>query len=636
MKFLRFAAVAVLLTLCARAQQASPPATVVPDDPAQHPGTVIFSRSADDSAGPVAAPSPAKASTEPAAATDAERQAITFLSYDLDVHLRPREHAMAVRAKVLVRNDSVSPLHRLPLQISSTLQWTNVRVADAPAAFTQKLIDSDIDHTGALREAVITLAKPLAPQQSMTVDLTYEGSAALSAQRLEQIGTPDDVAQASDWDRVSDEFVGLRGFGNVAWYPVASIPVALGDGARYFTEVAAGRQRQSQAMMTMRVTEEFFGEAPNLAVLNGETLMLTPSSLPTTASVPGIVTCTLAPTRLGFSSPSLFLVTRTLREGNGIAVFARTEDVDHAQAYIKAATLVAPLINRWLGKEPRGSLNIVDLPEKGDDAFEDGTVFFANVHNAEPYNLTGTLIHSLTHLYFRSPYTWLQEGVPSFMASLWVEQNNGRDVAIQQLDNTRAALSLAEPGDAPATPETTAVSPASESQTLLLARDPVYYRTKATYVLWMLRDLAGDDALGQALRTYQSGSDTTGIGFEQVLERASGKDLKWFFENWVYHDRGLPDLSIAGVFPNKASVPGSFIVAVDVANVGTAEAEVPVSVSSGTTTVTERLRIPAKSKISHRFLLQGQPAEVAVNDGTVPEVEASVHRETLAVPATSE
>ena len=178
--------------------------------------------------------------------------------------------------------------------------------------------------------------------------------------------------------------------------------------------------------------------------------------------------------------------------------------------------------------------------------------------------------------------------------------------------------------------------PASDSQTLLLARDPVYYRTKATYVFWMLRDLAGDNALARALRAYQPGSDTTGAGFEQVLERESGKDLQWFFQDWVNRDRGLPDLSITGVYPNKASAPGSYIVAVDVANSGTAEAEVPVSVSSGTTTVTERLRIPAKSRISHRFLLQGEPAEVAVNDGTVPEVEASVHRRTLAVPAASE
>jgi hypothetical protein len=626
MRFLRLAVVVVGLASCARAQEASsPPAVPTSQAPEEHPGKVILSRSIDDSdSTPVAAEAPPAA--KPAdAPSDAERQAITFLSYDLDVHLRPTEHAMAVRARIVLRNVSGSPLHRLALQISSTLQWRSVRIADAPATFSQQLVNSDIDHTGALGEAVIPLAQPLAPQQTLAVDLTYEGSAALSATRLEQIGTPAEVAEASDWDRVADEFVGLRGFGNVAWYPVASVPVALGDGAKFFTEAAAERQRQSQATMAMRVTEEFFGEAPNLAVLDGETLTVTPTSLPATAGVPGIVSCTLPPTRLGFSSPSLFLLTRTRQEGNGVAVFARTEDVANAQAYMKAATMVAPLIQRWLGTAPRGSLNIVDLPEQGDAPFEDGSVLFTDVHSADPYKLGDTLIHSLTHLYFRSPYPWLQEGVASFMGSLWLEQNQGKGAAIQQLDNARGALSLAEPGDA-----------ASASQALVTARDPVYYRTKATYVFWMLRDLAGENALAQALRDYQPGSDATGTGFQQVLERSSGKDLKWFFEDWVYHDRGLPDLAIAGVYPNKATVPGAYIVAVDVTNSGTAEAEVPVSVSSGTTTVMERLRIPAKSRISHRFLLQGEPAEVAVNDGTVPEVEASVHRRTLAVPAASE
>ena len=92
---------------------------------------------------------------------------------------------------------------------------------------------------------------------------------ALAADRLQQIGTPPDIAEASDWDRVSEEFVGLRGFGNVAWYPISSVPVRLGDGAKYFTAIAAQKQRQSQAMVSMQVTEEFFGGAPNLAVLNG-------------------------------------------------------------------------------------------------------------------------------------------------------------------------------------------------------------------------------------------------------------------------------------------------------------------------------------------------------------------------------
>jgi hypothetical protein len=620
MRYLWFAAIAAGLITGAGAQQAPQPADV----PAEHPGTVIFSRSVEDSTAPA---KPAATPVE-AHATDAERQAITFLTYDLDVHLQPREHAMAVRARVQVRNDSGSPLSRLALQISSSLQWTGVRVDGDRAPFSQQVVNSDIDHTGALREAVIPLARPLGPQQSLALDLTYEGTAALSANRLEQIGTPSDVAEASDWDRVSDEFVGLRGFGNVAWYPVASVPVALGDGAKFFTEAAAERQRQSQATVTMRVIEEFFGEAPNLGVLDGEVLAVTPTSLPAAAGVPGIVTCTLPPAKLGLASPSLFLLARNAREGNGVKVFARTEDVDNAQAYLSAASIVAPMINRWLGNEPRGALNIVDLPEEEDAPFEDGDVLFANIRATEPVKLTDVLIHSLTHLYFRSSYAWLQEGVPSFMGSLWQEQSHGRDVAIQQMDNTRGALSLAEPGDA--------ASNGTDRQALLVARDPVYYRTKATYVLWMLRDLAGDRALARAMHAYQPGSDTAGTGFEQVLEQASGKDLKWFFDDWVYHDRGLPDLSIAGVFPNKANVAGSYIVAVDVANNGTAEAQVPVSVSSGTATVTEMLRIPAKSRVSHRFVLQGQPEEVAVNDGTVPEVDASVHKQTLSTKPASE
>ena len=117
MKYLWFAAVAAVLASCAGAQQASPPAAVPSEVPAEHPGTVILSRSVDKAA------TPAKPSAAPAGApaTDAERQAITFLTYDLDVHLQPREHAMAVRARILLRNDSGSPLNRLALQISSSL-----------------------------------------------------------------------------------------------------------------------------------------------------------------------------------------------------------------------------------------------------------------------------------------------------------------------------------------------------------------------------------------------------------------------------------------------------------------------------------------------------------------------------------
>ena len=133
MRFLRLAVVVIGLASCAGAQEAPPPSADAAQVPAEHPGTVILSRSVEDSGNPPAAATPAAKPAE--AASDAERQAITFLSYDLDVHLRPGEHAMAVRARCVLRNDSDKPLHRLPLQISSTLQWTSVRIARCAGYF---------------------------------------------------------------------------------------------------------------------------------------------------------------------------------------------------------------------------------------------------------------------------------------------------------------------------------------------------------------------------------------------------------------------------------------------------------------------------------------------------------------------
>ena len=600
-------------------------------------GKVIFSRSWNDAV--PASPEAAKPKP-PAPVTNAERHGITFVSYDLDVHLQPKQHGIAVRARMVLRNDGDQPLRRLPLQISSSLNWVGVRVDDKPAVLSQQTVNSDADHTGVLREAVIALPQPVAPRETIAVDATYQGTIELAAGRLEHIGAPSDVAQLSDWDRVSDDFVGLRGFGNVVWYPVVSVPVMLGDGDKFFTEISAQELRQSKATVSMKVTEEFLGSTPNLAVLDGKISAITPVSLPLSASLPGVASCTLPKTRLGFAAPSLFLLTRTESAGNGLRLFTQPENVANAQAYRTAAGMAAPLVTQWLGSRPHRPFTIVDLPDPGDAPFEADTVLFTGMQSTQPDKLTSVLVHSLTHAYFSSPYPWLNEGVASFMETLWVEQNSGREAAIAQLDNSRGALSLAEPaaaplsvssqGNAPAANEPLPEDPRDNSgESLIAAKDAVYYRTKATYVFWMLRSLAGDNALAEAFREYNPAADASGTEFERVLEQASRKDLGWFFNDWIYHDRGLPDLSIAGVHPNTANVPGSFIVAVDISNTGGAAAEVPVSVRSGQTTVTEQYRVPANSSVTRRFLLVGEPIEVAVNDGTVPETVASVHRRSV-------
>ena len=72
-------------------------------------------------------------------------------------------------------------------------------------------------------------------------------------------------------------------------------------------------------------------------------------------------------------------------------------------------------------------------------------------------------------------------------------------------------------------------------------------------MLWMLRSIAGEEALKQALHLYarEGKKDGDAKEFQRVLEQTSHKDLGWFFEDWVYRDRGLPDLSIASVNPRE-------------------------------------------------------------------------------------
>ena len=582
---------------------------------------MIFSRSDGDEA-PVktdaSAPETPKA-LDAIKATDQERAAITFTAHDLDVHLAPREHTLTVRARIGLRNDGEQPLKLVPLQISSSLHFEDVSLDGKRLLFGRQVLNSDVDHTGQLNEAVVELPSPLAPKATLTLETVYSGPIELDARRLIQLGTPDDVAERSDWDRISEDFTGLRGFGNAVWYPVSSVPALLGDGAKVFSEIGAQKLRQSEASATVRVSVEFFGAPPTVAVLNGHPVEIDkPTAMPTT-DYPGVVTCSLPSTKLGFAVPSLFVASRTLSESNGVRLYAREENVTNAQGIMTAVTIVKPLVEQWLGAKQKQPLVVVDLPEPADAAYEQGAVLFTGIASDPPEKLAERMSHALAHAYFQSPREWLNEGVPSFMDTLWIEHVHDRNLALETLDASRGALAFAEP-----------VTPgAGPGQDLLDASDAVYYRTKAAYVFWMLRDIAGDKQLASALQAYDAAEDTTPEYFEHLVERASGKDLKWFFDSWVYRDRGLPDLSIAGVYTSAAAHEGQYLVAVDISNDGFAEVEVPVTVRSHESTLTERVRLPGKTRTVRRMLTQGQPEEVIVNDGTVPELQTGIHKRAI-------
>src|SRR6185369_16663215 len=119
-----------------------------------------------------------------ASAATLERNAFTFTNYDLEFRVNPEEQAVAARGKITLRNDSDQPQKLAVLQISSTLDWRMIQVAGNDVEYVSQPLTSDLDHTGKLTEAVITLPSPVPPKGTVELDVGYSGTIPKDATRL--------------------------------------------------------------------------------------------------------------------------------------------------------------------------------------------------------------------------------------------------------------------------------------------------------------------------------------------------------------------------------------------------------------------------------------------------------------------
>src|ERR1039458_9098349 len=118
-----------------------------------------------------------------------DREAFTFTSYDLNVRIEPEQQRLGVRGKITLRNDSQTPKKIAVLQISSSLDWRSIRAGGKPLQFVSQPYTSDIDHTGALSEAIVTLEEAVPAKGTVDLEIAYEGVIVLEATRLTRIGT---------------------------------------------------------------------------------------------------------------------------------------------------------------------------------------------------------------------------------------------------------------------------------------------------------------------------------------------------------------------------------------------------------------------------------------------------------------
>jgi len=532
-----------------------------------------------------------------------DRNAFTFLDWNLNVRIETQAESLAVRGKVTVRNDSAQPQRFLALQISSSLKWAAIKQNGSSIPFTTSTVRSDLDHSGNVQEAIVTLAAPVPPGSALEIEVGYSGTVSLDTTRLAQLGVPLAVRVATDYDRITPGFTCLRGVGHVLWFPVSIPPAILSEGNRVFEETSAWAVRHS--LSTMQIQIETDSSARVLSNAQVRRIEFEGSSVTTRSHMWR---------HLGLAGPLLvagpYAATAEQQETAKVA-FGVNYLPDHqteAQDYARVVRETTPMV---IGKSDFPA-SLIELPEAQDITFEADTVLLTPLKTIDRKSLEVTIAYLLTHKTLWSPRPWIYAGAAHLAQALTREQQDGRAAAIGYMQQRLTPLLLGDSG----APET------AKSNSLVNTTSEVFFRTKAMYVWWMLREIVGQRALLDSLQQYDPDADKEPSYIQKLLEKNSHKDLEWFFDDWVYQDRGLPEFTATNGYARR-SLQGIFLVSATIENKGGASAEVPVIVHTDSGDVPTRQRVPGHSKVAVRIEVGSRPIDVIVNDGSVPEVDRS-------------
>jgi hypothetical protein len=527
-----------------------------------------------------------------------DREAFTFTNYDLNVRVEPEQQRLGVRGKITLRNDSTKPQTNLSLQISSSLDWRSIRVTGKPAHFVTQEYNSDLDHTGAFSEAIVDLPQPVPPKGTIEVEVGYEGVISLDTSRLTRIGVPQEKAKHTDWDQISKSFTAVRGIGYVTWYPVATEDASFSEGNS--VEETIGRWQAREANAEMSVSLESTWATPIFSGVVERT-----GSSSSKAGQFKIV-------GLGLDVPTFVIADYqklTPKDHDNISIDYLAGQQDRAETYAEVASQVEPVIPSRTAR-----LEIIALPDPDAQPFVTEGILLTPLNSPMTNGAELSIAYAEGRQAAKSPRPWIQDGLAHFAQAEFIEKQKGRQAALDYLTSHSTALIEAEK---------TADKPADRDATRSLVNSPddLYLQTKAMYVWWMLNDML-EKASSDALLSYRAADDTNETYMQRLLEKASQRDLQWFFDDWVYHDRGLPDFRVASVFSTPVET-GGFLVTITVENLGDAGAEVPLTLQYTGGEVRRRLEVRAKSKASVRIETPGAPQQVTVNDGSVPESDTS-------------
>ena len=252
----------------------------------------------------------------------------------------------------------------------------------------------------------------------------------------------------------------------------------------------------------------------------------------------------------------------------------------------------------------------------------DSEIFFADFDFGKAV-VDDLVSHELAHSWFGDLVTcrnwaelWLNEGFATYMEAVYLEQTQGRTAYLRKIQGDADEF-LAD--DATTKRRHGLYNLRAQEVDKLFDVSAVTY-SKGSVVIHMLREEVGTDVFWRAVNNYLNKHKFGNVGsidLQTAMEKESGRDLGWFFDQWVYHS-GAPRLTITSNYSARTK-----LLKITVNQTQKADAVVPaafqlpitfaIKTVNGTEAVTKNIQ---KRNETYSIKLNSKPIGIGVSPTT--------------------
>jgi aminopeptidase N len=232
------------------------------------------------------------------------------------------------------------------------------------------------------------------------------------------------------------------------------------------------------------------------------------------------------------------------------------QDVDRAAPSFRRAAEMVDYFTDLIGPFPFEKLANVQSATRFGGMENASAIFYSERGIASGRNMESTVSHEIAHQWFGDAVTeadwhdlWLSEGFATYFGALFFGAADGIDDFQRRMEESRQRILASDDVDRP-------IYDPAENDLFALLNDNNY--PKGAWVLHMLRGVIGDDDFFAGIREYYREylhSAVLTADFQRVMEQISGRDLEWFFREWI-REPGYPTFEVDREWVPDPSGPG--------------------------------------------------------------------------------